>query len=65
MSLYVTSIIIELLEKYKNMNDKKYKIYIYLERLMAYVIVYQRSIVITTSVKTDSSVAKTVRNPAT
>ncbi len=32
---------------------------------MAYVMVYQRSVVMTTSVKTDSSVAKTVRNPAT
>lgn len=34
-------------------------------RWMAYVMVYQRSLVITVSVKMDNSLAKTVRNPAT
>jgi hypothetical protein len=34
-------------------------------RWIAYVIVYQRSLVITVSVKIDSSLANTVRNPAT
>lgn len=34
-------------------------------RWMAYVMVYQRSLVITVNVKMESSLAKTVRNPAT
>jgi len=36
-----------------------------LVRLIAYVMVYHRSLVITTNVNTDNSVAKTVRKPAT